>query len=661
MPNPEFKNSFLSIDTPLDSDKKKFFLSSISGTETMSQIPEFQLELISTDPAVNFDQIMGKNVNAGIQLADGSKRIFNGFISRFMQLPKDNLGSHYQATLVPWLWFLTRTTDCCIFQDKKVPDIVQAVAKKFGFDKQLDIRLDASKYRTWEYSVQYRETAAHFVMRLLEQEGIFFFFTHENGSHKMVLGDAPAHNKPCPNKSSFRFAPETRSSGQQFQDDVISWQIEQEIRTGKFTLRDYNFESPRSNMQASTPSKINQGGNTKYEMYDYPGEYDSLDEGTEYTNRRMEEEEVPHVVINGVSHCRPFSAGFRFSVNGSERKDQDGSYLLTSVSHLATEVAGLSEGGGEGSDYSNSFVCTPIAVPYRPPRITPRPLMQGSQTALVVGPSGEEIYTDKYGRVKVQFYWDREGKKDEKSSCWMRVSHAWAGTNWGAIYLPRIGHEVIVDFLEGDPDQPIITGRVYNADNMPPYELPGNMTQSGVKTRSSKQGSSSNYNEIRFEDKKGSEDLLIHAERTMHNSVEANQYITVGGDRHIKTGYIDKDGQEHGNVKELVHDNHNLHVKVDQRALIDGVSSLVVKGDRIQWFSSNFTTKVPTGVCFLGAKEIQISALEKITIQSGASTIQIDPSGIKIIGVPMVNINPPGVVVPPLINNDEPTQPDEPD
>ena len=650
MPIPEFKNSFLSIDTPLDADKKKFFLRSVSAAERMSQLFELQLELISTDASVNFDQIIGKNVNVGIQLADGSDRIFNGFVSRFTQSTGSKLGAHYHATVVPWLWFLTRTTDCYIFQDKKVPDIVQAVAKKFGFDKYMEIRVDSSKYRTWDYCVQYRETAAHFIMRLLEQEGIFFFFTHEKGSHTMVLGDVPSHNKPCNPESKFRYAPETRSSGEQFQDDVIAWQMEQEIRTGKRTLRDYNFESPRSNLQASTPSKINQGGNTKFEMYEYPGEYDSLEEGTDYTKRQMEEEEVPHAVIHGVSHCRPFSAGFRFSVSGSERKDQDGTYLLTAVSHMASEGAGLSDPGGSGSDYSNSFVCIPIAVPYRPPRTTTRALMKGSQTAVVVGPSGEEIYTDKYGRVKVQFFWDREGKKDEKSSCWVRVSHAWAGTNWGAIYIPRIGHEVIVDFLEGDPDQPIITGRVYNADNMPPYELPANMTQSGFKTRSSKGGGSQNFNEIRFEDKKGSELLYVHAELNKTESVEQDSREYVGNDR-LRTIGNDR--------KTLIKADDHFHVQGVQRQYVEHGRSTHIGDKWVVKVDGPYSVDVQSMALHAGS--ISINVDQSISLNGPGGFVKIDASGVTISGT-MVLINSggaPEVQMPDTVN--DPRDPDETD
>lgn len=653
----------ITIDSPLGKDK--LLVRSLTGAEGISQFFSYRVSLLSQDRAIKFDSIIGKNVTIEVKLPNGTdSRYINGFVSRFAQYPSSDDLALYEAEVVPWLWFLTRTADCMIFQDKTVPDIVKEV---FQSHSQPDFEIQSLKRecRKWEYCVQYRETAARFVMRLLEQEGLFFFFRHQQGKHTMVIGDSRPSFKPCPDQSKVRYAPSTIGVASRTEGLIDGWKTEQEMRSGKYTLNDFNFQTSGTTLLSSVPSCINQGGNDKYELYDYPGEYDERSEGDAYVRLRMEEEEAPHAVISGSSDCRTLASGFLFDLVEFDliekgRADQNGTYLITTVLHNAHQ-GGFGAGETPTSEYNNVFTCMSASIPFRPPRTTPKPLMLGSQTAIVVGPNGEEIYCDKYGRVKVQFHWDRVGEKNEKSSCWIRASQGWAGTNWGAMHVPRIGQEVIVDFLEGDPDQPIITGRVYNDKNMPPYELPANMTQSGVKSRSSKQGSSSNFNEIRFEDKKGSEDLLIHAERTMHNSVEANQYITVGGDRHIKTGYIDKNGQEHGNVKELVHDNHNLHVKVDQRALIDGVSSLTVKGNRIEWFDSNFTTKVPKGVCFLGAKEVQIRALEKITIQAGASTVQIDASGITLIGVPLVNINPPGAAVPPLLNTDEPTLPDDPD
>jgi type VI secretion system secreted protein VgrG len=649
MPPVDFKNVVMAIDTPLDGAQKKFFLRSFSGTEEVSRLFEFELDLLSSDASVNFDDIIGKNITVTINQQDGSAaRLFNGFVSRFTQLTSDDRSAHYVARMVPWLWFLTRTADCLIFQDKNVPDIVKAVLQRHGFDQFLDVQLDASKYRKWDYSVQYRETAADFIMRLMEQEGIFFFFTHEKGLHKMVMADAPSAHKPCPNQSKFRFAPVTAAGTSTREDTISSWQFFQEMRTGKYSLNDFNFQTPTTTLLVSVPSQINQGGNTKFETYDYPGEYETRDEGEFYARRRMEEEEAPHTVVNGVSQCRTLTSGFRFTVTDSERKDQDGTYLLTSVSHSAFEGAGLSDPGGSGSSYTNSFVCIPIDVQFRPVRSTPRPLMQGSQTAIVVGPKGEEIYTDKYGRVKVQFHWDREGKHDENTTCFIRVSQPWAGVNWGAIFLPRIGQEVIVDFLEGDPDQPIITGRVYNDTHMPPYTLPDNQTQSGIKTRSSPKGSSANFNEIRFEDKKGSELLRIHAELNKTESVEADSREYVGHDRLRKIG---NDRKTH--IKQ--HDN--LHIEGNSRIKIEGDSSIHVQGGCSEQIEGAYSLEATGGIA-LHAGKISINVDEYISINGPGGFIKIDMSGVTIMGT-MVLINSGGS--PSVAMPTPPKDPEDPD
>lgn len=649
MPNPEFKNVFLGIDTPLDAAKKKFFLRSISGTEEISRPFEFQLDLLSSDANVNFDDIIGKNVTVTVNSADGTPaRFFNGFISRFTQLAGDRLGAHYAAQMVPWLWFLTRTADCLIFQEKNVPDIVKDVLKRHGFDTFLDIQLDSGKFRKWEYSVQYRETAAAFIMRLMEQEGIFFFFTHAKGIHKMVMADDPSAHKPCPVQSKFRFAPTVGSGNFAAEDTILSWQAVQELRTGKYSLSDFNFQTPTTSLLVSVPSKINQGGNTKFETYDYPGEYDTRDEGDFYTKRRIEEEEAPHKIVNGVSHARTFTAGFRFTVTDSERQDQDGTYVLTSVTHDAFEGAGISDPGGSGSSYSNSFTCIPVAVQFRPVRSTPRPLMQGSQTAIVVGPKGEEIFTDKFGRVKVQFHWDREGKHDENTTCFIRVSQPWAGTNWGAIFLPRIGQEVIVDFLEGDPDQPIITGRVYNADNMPPCKLPDHQTRSGIITRSTPKGNSSTFNSIIFEDKKGSELLRVHAELNKTESVEADSREYVGHDRLTKIG---NDRKTH--IKQ--HDN--LHIVGNCREKIEGDLSQHVQGNWAAKVDQSLSLDTSSGIAIhTGQMVIQVD--QSISLNGPGGFVKIDASGVTIQGT-MVLINSggaPGVATP-----SAPVDPEDPD
>jgi type VI secretion system secreted protein VgrG len=659
----------IAIDTPLGKDA--LLLESFAGHESISRLFSFSAELLSENSAISFDQIVGQRVNISITQVGGEIRYINGFVSRFSQSGADARFTHYHAEVVPWLWFLTRSAACRIFQNMTVPDIITKVFTDLGFnDSKKSLQ---GTYEQWDYCVQYRETAFNFVSRLMEQEGIYYFFEHEKDKHTLVLADRPNAHKPCPNQPKGRL---DYTPGGFLQEDVIhDWQLEQELRTGNYSLKDYNFETPSTDLGVKEPSIINVDGNSKYELYDYPGEYTTKADGATIAKTRMQEEETTNLLATGSSNCRGFVAGFRFDLAGHVRKDVNKSYVLTEVHHSASVGESYhDESAAGGEQYSNHFACIPQSVPFRPARHTPKPAVQGPQTAVVVGKSGEEIWVDKYGRVKVQFFWDREGKKDENSSCWVRVSQPWAGKNWGAVWIPRIGQEVIIDFLEGDPDQPIITGRVYNAEQMPPYTLPDNQTQSGFMSHSSKGGDSKNYNEIRFEDKKGSEDLLIHAEKTMHNSVEASQFITVGVDRHIRTGYADDDGGSHGDVKELVHNNHNLHVKADQREKVEGDRHLEAVGDRNEKIGGNMSLQIgqnlneKTGTNFAheagqeihlkAGMNVVIEAGMQLTIKAAGGFINIGPAGVAISGT-LVLINSGGAAG--SGSGSSPKAPDPPD
>jgi type VI secretion system secreted protein VgrG len=556
------ENRFIAIDTPLGDDV--LLLRGFSGYEGLSRLFRFDLDLLSEDTAIPFADIVGQNVTLTIALADGSTRYFNGFISRFVQKGGDLQFTYYQAEMVPWLWFLTRTADCRIFQNMTVPDIIMQIFRDLGFSDFKVLLQGAFEPR--DYCVQYRETDLNFVSRLMEQYGIFYFFEHEKDKHTLVLANSPTAHQPCPGQPKARC--DFTAHAVLDEDIIHRWQMEQELRPGKYALTDYNFETPSTSLAVNVTSTVNVGGNSKFEVYDYPGEYLKKAEGDHLSKLRMEEEEAPHLVVNGASTCRAFTPGYRFDLEGHYNQTMDTAYVLTEVQHAATVGANYpARGAAAGESYSNHFLCIPYDVPYRPPRVTPRPIVQGPQTAMVVGKAGEEIWTDKYGRVKVQFHWDREGKRNENSSCWIRVSHPWAGKGWGAVSIPRMGQEVIVDFLEGDPDQPIITGRVYNAEQMPPYELPANQTQSGVKSRSSKDGTPDNFNEIRFEDKKGEEQLSIHAEKDMSVSVENDQSISVGHDRTKTVKHDETNTIQNNRTTDINEGNDRLTVKTGHRMI----------------------------------------------------------------------------------------------
>lgn len=518
----------IAIDTPLGKDV--LLLSGFRGAEGLSCLYRFELDLLSENHKISFEDIIGKPASISIGLADGDKRYFHGLIARFSQgrgggdAGGDPRFSHYRAILVPWLWLLTMTADSRIFQKASVPDIVEKIFQEKGF-ADFTMKLHSS-YTPREYCVQYRETDFNFISRLLEEEGIYYYFEHESGKHTMIIADAPQEHMPCPKQKTARYQ---LSAGGLLDEDVItSLEKVQEIRPGKYSLNAYNFEIPNTGLEVNVPGMYHLGPGER-EIYDYPGSYAKKTEGDRIAKIRMEEEEAKITTLRGSSTCRVFASGYRFGLSHFYRDDlNDKDYVLSSLEHEASQ--GL-ERDAELA-YLNRFTCIPFDVPYRPHLATPKPVVRGSQTAIVVGPAGEEIYTDKYGRVKVQFHWDREGKKDEKSSCWIRVSQVWAGATWGAMYIPRIGHEVIVDFLEGDPDQPIITGRVYHGINMPPYALPDEKTKSTIKSDSSP--GSGGSNELRFEDKKGEEEIYLHGQKDWTILMENDKNQIIGHDETLE-------------------------------------------------------------------------------------------------------------------------------
>ena len=617
------ENRLMAIATPLGDDA--VLLSSLSGEEGISRLFRFDLELLSSSESIDFQAVIGQNATVRLTLADGSDRYFNGYISRFAQGGHHGDLISYNAQIVPWLWFLTRTSDCRIFQQKKVPDIVKQIFDEMGFkDYKLQLYGD---FVEREYCVQYRETDFNFVSRLLEEEGIFYFFEHQNGVHTLILANDPSAHKPCPDQPQARYA--GASGGAAQEDDVVhEWHVQQELRPGIYAQADYNFEQP------SQPLKASVAGKSPYEIYDYhPGEYRKPPEGDGLARTRLQELEGTGLIARGASDCRAFTSGYRFDLTDHYRGDMNQAWVLTVVRHSATQPGDFRSQGASaqaGIHYENHFECIPYSTPFRPARATPHPVVQGSQTAVVVGPSGEEIFVDKYGRVKVQFHWDREGKNDENSSCWIRVSQAWAGKKWGAMFIPRIGQEVIVDFLEGDPDQPIITGRVYNAEQIPPYNLPDEKTKSTVKSLSSKGGAG--FNEFRFEDKKGSEQIFIHAEKDLHERVKDSRFETIVGSTHL---IVNKDQFE-----KIGGDTH-LQVAGDQNEKISGTVSLNAGMDVEQKAGQKYAMDAGQEIHLKSGMNLVIESGTTLTLKVGGNFININPGGVFISGT-MVFINSGG-------------------
>lgn len=520
-------NQPITVTTPLGDDVLVFW--TMEGTETLSQPFVYELEMLSENPSLKPTDILGNTVQVDVALPDDSgKRHYHGYVTRFNWLRSEGSNSLYRATVRPWLWFLTKASDCRIFQQKSVPDIIKEVFGDLGFSAYVKDSLNGT-YATLDYCVQYRESAFNFVSRLMEREGIYYYFTHEDGKHTLVLADSSSSHETVPGYDTILYFPPDEHR-RRTRDRFDEWVYGQQAGTGKFSLNDFDFENPSGSLLSNAVVQ-RQHSFATFEMYDYPGGYVKTSDGDTYSTVRATEQQTQYDLVRGSGDVIGATCGALFTLSQFPDSTQNRQYLTHSVSCQIKIADYGSSGSGQQTDFACQIEAIPASQQFRPARITPPALVRGMQTAIVVGPSGEEIYTDKYGRIKVQFHWDRKGTSDENSSCWIRVSQFWAGKNWGAIHIPRIGQEVIVDFLEGDPDKPIITGCVYNADQMPPYTLPDNMTQSGVQSRSTKQGTADNFNELRFEDKKDSEEIYLHAERDFNRVVENNDTEKIGYDK----------------------------------------------------------------------------------------------------------------------------------
>ena len=619
------ENRHVKITSPLGTDK--LLITGMQGNEGISRLFNFELSLVSEDKGIPFADIIGKGVTVSIELPSGDWRYFNGIISSFSQVSGDTTSSDdttraafYRANLVPKLWLLTRSAELRIFQNLTVPEIIEKVLKQFEItDYELKLQGDFKKR---DYCVQYRETHFNFISRLLEEEGIFYFFEHNTDNHKLIIANSSQANAPCPGQKSASYQVENTSDD----DTISSLEKMQMILPGKYMLRDFDFEKPNNSLNVDSPGRYKLGPGDR-EIYDYPGGYTANDAGNTLVKVRMEEKEAQVTTVRGGGKCRAFTSGYRFTLLNADLSDMNNKeFILTAVAHNLSQSV---RGGGE-FDYGNSFCCIPADVPFRPPRVTPKPVVQGTQTAIVVGPSGnDEIYTDKHGRIKVQFHWDREGKGDQNSSCWIRVSQIWAGTGWGGLFIPRIGHEVIVDFLEGDPDCPIVIGRVYNGINVPPTSLPENKTYSVIKSNSTPGGGG--FNGINFIDSKDKEQFDIHAQKNMCTRVLKDCIDWIGNDRHmlVKNDQIEK-----------VEKDKHLTVIGDQNEKVDGAVSL----------SAGEVHMKSGGIFAVDAGEIHLKAGSKIVIEApqvsikgGGSYIDIQGSGVTISG-PKVHVGGSGSV-----------------
>ncbi|TIL32487.1 type VI secretion system tip protein TssI/VgrG [Mesorhizobium sp.] len=598
------------VQTPVGAELLTF--THLVGRDEISRCLAYTVGFVSNSPEIDPLKMLGGAVS--IEGESDPKRWFSGLVSEFRLTRIEDRLAYYEAVIRPWLWFLGNTTDCRIFQNMSVIEIVEEVFSKYSTAK-FEKRLQGS-YPPREYCVQYDETDLDFVQRLLEHEGILYFFEHDEGEHTLVLADAMNKLKPAPGYEKVPYHFEGQGSRRDV-EYITEWIPGSSVRPGAYVHTDYDFEKPGADLMAKSAQpfshKLAAGEN-----YRQPGAHLDVGRGDSLAAIRREEIQAVHQRIAAVGTVRGLYSGCTFKLDGFPREDQNQEYLVVSAEYRLFDPGYRALADVESENFKVILGVAPTALAYRPPRVTTRPIMRGPQTATVVGPSGEEIFTDKYARVKVQFHWDRLGKKDQNSSCFVRVSQTWAGSGWGFIQIPRIGQEVIVDFIEGDPDLPIITGRVYNASQMPPYGLPGSATQSGWKSDSSKGGGG--YNELMFEDKAGSELVNFQAQKD-HNLLIKNDRTKLV--QHDQSDRIDHDAKHSvgHNLDEDVGNNKTVKVGVDQTTDIGNNDTETVGVNRSLTVGSNETIGIGSNSTeTIGANHTQTVALVQ-TITVGAARV----------------------------------------
>jgi type VI secretion system secreted protein VgrG len=627
----------LEVTTPLPFDA--IVINGFSGSEAISGLFQFNLDLLSARP-ITMDKLLGKPVLTTMR--DGeNKRPFHGIVSHIACGSRTGLGAwRYHAQVVPWLWLLTQKSTSRVFQNKSVVEIITSIfddLKKPPFSDVVayEDKTTAGRHIPLDYCVQYRETDFNFVSRLMEQDGIFYFFQHNEEKHTLILAD---DNGAFPKKeTNVRYV----EGGIGEREGIITrWEEGLTVRPGKYSMRDHHFQLPDQPLDVTTGDQSH-----PLEIYEYPGQYalrfkepdqrlgQVSAEGDKLVNVRMDEEELPGHVFSGNSTSRKLGNGQRLTL--THHPSSSGKYIVTSITHsIAQSPDYISGHQRAGIPYHSSFSCVAASNRIRPSRVTPKPMIAGPQTAVVAVKQDEESWLDKFGRVRVQFHWQRnsDGKSpeaNESSTCWVRVVQPWAGNSWGAHFWPRVGQEVVVEFLEVDPDRPIITGSVYNAKNMPPYPLPANYTRSGIITRSSKKGGTKNFNELRFEDKIGQEQIFLNAERDMDHRVEHDLRQFVGSNHHLSVGASQFESIG-GDASRQVTGNHNE--KITKKM------SLEVLEERHEKIGKIYTVHAGKEIHLDSGEQLVIHAEQQISIHVGGSIVNITSGGITIDGKP-VHIN----------------------
>lgn len=592
-------NRKLNIQTVLGEDSLRF--ASLDGHEAVSRLFDFNVTLKSQKNSIDPAELLGTPMTLSVELASGAIRYLNGECVHFMLAGKEGRYYVYQACLRPWLWHAGQRIDYRIFQQMNAQAMIAQVLSVYPFAHRFML---TRSYREWEYCVQYGESDLNFVMRMMENEGMWFWFEHKDGEHVLVITDEIIMCEPYPGYENVPFHDPDQSWPDQ--DSIQLWSSGLQARPGQYMAHDYNFTMPRTELP-SRSQQIPGHAHDSYEVFAYPGGHTNLDEGEDYARIRMEALQSDHMRGKAGGNVRGFAPGHLFTLTDHPAASQNREYLIVAAHYRWQDNDYEARNISGEHIFQIDIEVHDTAQAFRPAQVTPKPRSAGPETAVVTGPAGQEIHTDTYGRVKVSFPWNRYCSKDENSSCWIRVSHPWAGAGFGGMHVPRIGQEVLVDYLNGDPDRPVITSRVYNAYQMPPWSLPANATQSGFLTRSSMDGTADNANALRFEDKKGAEQLWIHAERNQDIEVENDETHWVGNDRtktidrdetsHIKrdrTETVDRDETitVHGNRKEEVDGNETIDIHKNRTETVDGNEKITIHKNRTKTVDKNETDKI---------------------------------------------------------------------
>ncbi|MBA9899813.1 type VI secretion system Vgr family protein [Burkholderia cepacia] len=572
-------NRVFTLDSPHGDDLK---FHTLDGSDELGRLFEFRIEALADSHSLSLKDMLGKPVTVRIEQQDLSTRYLNGIVAR-ASLAGRRAERYYGYELIvrPWLWLATRRSDCRIFQNKTVPEIVQEVLSTYGFPIENHL---AEAYVPRDYCVQYNETDAAFVSRLMEFEGIYFWFRHAEDTHTLMLGDAMSSHTVLPGYETIPYIARDRTAIAD-EEHIDGWLPAQEVSVGKHQTTDYDYTKPRADLSSQ---KVDPRGHDhdSFASFEWPGGYRDDAPGAHYSRVRLEEQQAEHERASADTDVRGAAPGYLFTLAHCPRADQNREYLIVRCQYRFQENAYASDQGAEAVVHQTMMLVQPSSLPYRSPRDTPRPRTNGPQTATVVGPPGEEIWTDQYGRVKLQFRWDRYGQSNQDSSCWVRVSSPWAGGGFGGVQIPRVGDEVVVDFLNGDPDEPIVTGRVYNGEKMPPWGLPGSATQSGLLSRSSPGGTTEHANAFRFEDKKGAEQLWMHAERNFDAETELDHSLSVGNN-HAHTVGNDETMQVKNNRQRSVGQNETVNIGQNLVAQIGANETHGVVGNRTRTVGQN--------------------------------------------------------------------------